>query len=171
MSEHEQLEKIIANDEKKVVCEQKDLQITSLYEKNLLLAAEIENERKAHAKETEQVIKHANKKILLKILPLIENYKRALLFTEESKNKVVKNFVIGFEMILNDFRDNLKSEGVEEYFPRPYKEVWDSNLCEIVDEIENNEYESGTILKVVQSGYFLHKRLLSPAKVVVSKIK
>ncbi len=168
MNKDRQPEEVI-NDEEKVLQEKKDLQIASLHEKNLLLTAEIENERKAHIRETEQAIRYANKKVLLKILPLIENYKRALLFVEKSKNKAVESFVIGFEMILNDFKDSLKSEGVEEYSPQPYKEVWDSKSCEIVDEVENNEYESGVIMQVVQSGYFLHKRLLSPAKVVVSK--
>ncbi|WNE41861.1 MAG: Protein GrpE [Mycoplasmataceae bacterium] len=157
--------------EKDIIEKEKDLnkQLISLKEDKIRVLADLENERKNHIKEIENVAKFSNKKLILKILPLIENYERALKLSDGVGNEKIDKFISGFSMVLNDFKLSLKSEGVEEYSPIVKKDLWDSNFCEVVEEIENNDYEEGTVLEVIQKGYFLNKRLLVTAKVSVSK--
>lgn len=144
-------------------------QLITLKEDKIRILADFENERKNHLKEIENVAKFSNKKLILKILPLIENYERALKLSDEVGNEKIDKFISGFSMVLNGFKSSLKSEGVEEYSPNVKEDLWDSKFCEVVEEIEDNNYEEGTVLEVIQKGYFLNKRLLVTAKVSVSK--
>jgi molecular chaperone GrpE len=107
------------NKEEVILEKEKDLnnQISILKEEKIRILADFENERKSHLKEIENVAKYANKKLILKILPLIENYERALNLSEKFGDKRIDNFISGFSMVLSDFKSNLKSEGVEEYSP------------------------------------------------------
>lgn len=159
-----ELEEILSKEESKLLKEDENFK-----EEKFRLLADIENQRKNHLKEIEQISKYSNKKLLLKILPLIENYERALKFGENIKDKGIDKFISGFKMVIDDLKSSLKLEGIEEYFPVVGKDVWNSDFCEVLGEIENNDHEQGTVLEVLQKGYLLHKRVLITAKVIVSK--
>ncbi|WNE41345.1 MAG: Protein GrpE [Mycoplasmataceae bacterium] len=159
-----ELEEILNKDESKSLKEDDFFK-----EEKFRLLADIENQRKNHLKEIEQISKYANKKLLLKILPLIENYERALKLGENIKDKSIDKFISGFKMVIDDLKSSLKLEGIEEYSPIIKKDVWNSDFCEVLGEIENDDYEHGTVLEVLQKGYLLHKRVLVTSKVIVSK--
>jgi len=63
----------------------------------------------------------------------------------------------------------MESERVEEIKITPKKDLWDSNYHEVIEEVENNDFPSGTVLEVMQKGYLLNKQLLKAARVKVSK--
>ena len=131
--------------------------------------ADIENERKSNLKDIENSIKYSNKKILSKILPLIQNYDIALRVAEKINNETVNKFLSGLKMTVNDLKLSLENEGIREYSPVPKEDLWDSRFCEVIKEVENDNYEQGTVLEVLQKGYFLHERILITAKVSISK--
>lgn len=138
------------------------------YEKVLLLA-EVENMKKRHLKEKSDLISYSNKKLISKIVSLLDNYEIALRTSEMIGDENVKKFLSGILMAIEDFKNCLRSEGVEEYLVDIGKESWDSRFCEVVDEIEDDKYEEGTVLEVLKKGYLLNGRMIRPASVVISK--
>lgn len=144
-------------------------EVASLKEEKMVLLAKIENDRKAHLRDTEEVVKYANKKIILKVLPLLENYERALKISESQPDSTISKFMSGFEMILESLKSSLKSEGVSEYVPELKKDLWDSRFCDVIDEVVDDSCEAGVVLEVLQKGYLLNGRVLITAKVTISK--
>lgn len=144
-------------------------EISNLKEQKMILLAKIENERKSNLRDIEEFKRNANKRLLIKILPLMENYERALKFKVSKINKETNKFISGFNMIFEEFKSILKREGVIEYLPEVKKDIWDSNFCEVIDEIEDDNYELGTVMNVLQKGYILNGIVLVTSKVIVSK--
>lgn len=168
-SNQEELQEKSDSQEKFPHDEAKDEEIEKLRQEKIRLLADIENEKKSHLREIEHSLKYSNKRLLLKVLPLLQNYEMALKVAEKIDNDEVNKFLSGLKMSLNDIKLALTNEGVKEYFPISKKDVWDSRFCEVVKEIEDGNYENGTILEVFQKGYFLHERILITAKVSISK--
>lgn len=103
------------------------------------------------------ILKYANEGLILKMLPLLDNFDVAL------KNLPDE----GFSQIRKQFEDFLKEQGIEGI--KAVGEKFDPNLHEVVEEVEAEGKESGTILEEIQKGYKIQGRLLRPAKVKVAK--
>lgn len=89
-------------DPKKKV-EELEKTIAELKDSILRLLANNENERKRHVKDLEEIRKYANKRLIQRILPFLDNYKQALELSEKMKDPKISNFLLGFEMILKEF--------------------------------------------------------------------
>jgi molecular chaperone GrpE len=63
----------------------------------------------------------------------------------------------------------MESEKVEEIKVAPKKDLLNSDYHQVIEEVENNDLPSGTVLEVMQKGYLLDKQLLKPVRVKVSK--
>lgn len=140
-------------------------------EEKIILLAEIENIKKIHLREKSDLIKYSNQKLISRIIPLLDNYETALRTSEMINDENVKKFLSGISMAIEDFKNSLKNEGVEEYSIELGKDIWDSRFCEVVDEAESDEHEEGTVLSIVRKGYLLNSRMIRPASVVISKKK
>lgn len=143
--------------------------VSKLENERIFLIAEIENMKKRHLREKSDVIRYSNQKLISKMVSLLDNYETALKTSEMVNDDNVKKFLSGILMAVEDFKGCLKNEGVEEYHIKLGEDIWDSRFCEVVDEVESNDYEEGTILDIVKKGYFLNGRMIRPASVVISK--
>ncbi|HXN54374.1 MAG TPA: nucleotide exchange factor GrpE [Mycoplasmatales bacterium] len=141
-------------------------------EKDILKGSleKLEREAKINAKEMSGLAKYSNQKIILKTIPLIDSLEEALKVFGSIDNTDVQKVLKGFSMMISNFKDNdLKNEGLSVYPIKLNEDMWDSSFSEVFSEIENEEFESGTIVKVIRNCYFLNDRMIRPALVVISK--
>ena len=125
--------------------------------------ADFENLKRRTNKEREQLLKYAAEELIIDILPVIDNFQRAL----ESKNKSSEEFVSGVEMIYKQLLDVLKKAGVEEI--KSLGEDFDPNKHEAIMQVESEEYPENKIVEVLRKGYILKDKIIRPAVVKVSK--
>lgn len=127
--------------------------------------ADLLNYKKEELERVGELIKYADVGIILKILPILDNF-------EVSEKKLPENLkndenIKGLLLIKNQIQDFLKNQGVEEI--KSVGEKFDPNFHEIVEEVEVKDKEPGIIAEEIQKGYKIHGRLLRPAKVKISK--
>ena len=144
---------------------EKDNELTEYVDALQRLHAEFENFKKRIVKEQNKFIYMANKDLIKKLLPIIDNFERAI-SSKKSKNEV-KKIIDGINIIYNEFGQILKKEGVKELYPKG--EMFDPRYHDAIMQIESDKYEEGTVLEVLQKGYILNDNLLRPATVKVSK--
>jgi molecular chaperone GrpE len=147
-------------------------EIKILKEKNLRSLADLNNQVKIHAKETSEIIRYSNERLLSQLLFFPDNYERALQISQNDPDPKIQNFLTGFQMVLTEFQNFLKKQGVEEIKITPKKDIYNSELHDALGEPEeNNDYPEETILQVFRKGYQIHQRVLRKATVKVSKRK
>jgi len=122
--------------------------------------ADFLNHKKEEMERIGIVIKYANEELILKILPILDNFCLAEKHMPEDKE-----FKDGFSQIKKQLEDFLLKEGIEviETMGKPF----DANLMEAVGEAEGGD--EGTIVVEIQRGYTLHGKVIRPAKVKVTK--
>lgn len=170
MSE-EELEKETANEEAvnepfKEEVPNLEKQLADCQDKYLRLLAESENTRKRMQKERQELTKYAVENVLVDFLHPLDNFQNALKFAESMSDEV-KNWAIGFEMILGQIKQVLSSHGVEEY--TTVGKTFDPHLHEAVEMIETHEHPPGIIVEETLRGYKIGDRPIRVAKVKVSK--
>jgi molecular chaperone GrpE len=160
-------------DQKKHKPDKKDEEIASLNEKlasvndrHLRLQAEFDNYRKRTLKEKADLIKTAGESVLANILPVIDDFNRAL---DAMKNlgddDPIKQ---GFLLINNKFNDFLKQNNVKEI--DALNQVFDCELHEALTKIPAPAEElKGKNIDVIQKGYLLNDKVIRFAKVVVGE--
>ena len=136
-------------------------------DKYLRLLAETENSRRRMQKERLDMMKFAVQDMVIEMLRPLDQFETALNFAEQMSDEV-KNWAIGFEMILKQFKEVFTGHGVMPYNVE-IGSHFDPHHHEAVEIIETEEYESGTILKEVLRGYKMGDRTIRPAHVQVSK--
>lgn len=132
-----------------------------LKDRVLRTLADFENYRKRVDREKQEYFKYALADTLRDLLPVLDNFDRALEHAEEGDE-----FHRGMLLIYKQLSDVLKRHGV-----RPIEEKgvkFDPNVQEAVVREENPNVPSQTVVEVLQKGYFLHDRLLRPALVKVA---
>ncbi|MEA2490430.1 MAG: molecular chaperone GrpE [Acidobacteriota bacterium] len=123
--------------------------------------ADFDNYRKRADREKTEFFKYALAAPMKDILPVLDNFDRALEHAEEEDE-----FHKGVLLIYKQLYDMLQKHGL-----RPIEEVgvrFDPNFHEGVIREEDSSVPSQTVVAVLQKGYFLHDRLLRPALVKVA---
>ena len=129
--------------------------------------ADIENMKKRFQKEKESLIKYSNESLIKQFLTVVDNLEKAVIHAKDEKTfSALKE---GVEFTLKGLVDTLKKVGVEEIMASG--ELFDPNLHEAIFQEEDNTKKPGTIIKEIQKGYLLNKRLIRPSLVSVSKKK
>jgi molecular chaperone GrpE len=134
--------------------------------RHLRTAADLENFRKRTAREREDMRKYGIDKVVLELLPVIDNLDRALEHAEKS-DPGVSSIIDGVRMVYRQFVTALEKHGVSSFDARG--EAFDPTRHEAIQQIESAEQPANTVLEQYQKGYFLHDRLIRPALVAVSK--
>ena len=144
-------------------CEKK---LAESQEKYIRLAAEYDNYRKRTMKEKMDLIKSGGEDVLVNILPVIDNFERALKAIDESNDvEAVKE---GIHLIYKDFIEYLKQRGVTEI--ETVGQKFDTDLHEAVAQMPaQSEEQKGNVIDVVQKGYKLNDKVIRFAKVVVAQ--
>lgn len=132
----------------------------------LRLYAEFENFRKRTNKERLDIINNANADLLKDLIPVIDDFERAITNNEGSEDVVaIKE---GFSLIYNKYRGILNTKGLK---PMESKgEVFDPEVHEAVANMPTEDKElKGKIIDDLEKGYFLNEKVLRYAKVVVGQ--
>ena len=150
-----------------------DLEIKELQEKldaandkYLRLSAEYDNYRKRTLKEKAELTKSAGEQILEKILPVMDNFERALQSMETATD--VPALREGVQLIYTTFRDFLSQHGVKEI--ECVNTDFNPDLQEAVTKIPApSEEMKGKVVDCIQKGYTLYDKVIRFPKVVVGE--
>lgn len=137
-------------------------------EKNsyLLLAADFENYKRRSAAERIALISTAAEKIILELLPVIDDCERAFEFQKKESEELKEDE--GSALIYKKLTTILKARGLEEINPKG--EVFDTETMDAVAQFPVQDEEAkGKVFDVVQKGYKLGEKVIRYAKVVVGQ--
>jgi len=135
-------------------------------DKYLRLSAEFDNYRKRTLKEKAELIKNGAEKTLTAILPVLDDFERALKNMEASEEtKAMKE---GVELIFNKFQKVLGQEGLQKI--ETEGKEFDTDFHEAIALIPApSEDLKGKILDCVQTGYMLNDKVIRHSKVAVAQ--
>ena len=128
----------------------------------LRLQADFENFRRRTAKEKEELTAVITQNMLTDLLPLLDNFERAM--TVEQTD--IEAFQKGVEMIFTQLREVMEKHGLEKI--EAEGQVFDPNLHQAVMRVENPDVEDGVITQVLQQGYRAKGRVIRPSMVQVA---
>ncbi len=138
--------------------------INELNDKYLRLSAEFDNYRKRTMREKMELTKTAGESILVSILPVLDDFERAIKHMPETDNlEALQN---GVELIYNKFKAYLTQKGVTEI--EAINQVFNTDLHEAITKLPAPTPEmKGKILDCLEKGYILNDKVIRFAKVVV----
>lgn len=146
--------------------EELETQLAKEKDDYIRLMAEFENYRRRSAAERLDLISTANEKLILEILPVIDDCERALKVLGESTDSAAAKE--GTEMIYNKMFNVLKAKGLKkiEVADKPF----DVEFMEAVAQFPApEESKKGMVFDVIQNGYMLGEKVIRYAKVVVAQ--
>ncbi len=158
-NQHE-LEKEVEVPNEEIQVEEKS-ELDELKDRHLRLQAEFDNFRKRTEKEKTDIYKYANEKIIADILPLVDNFQRAI--EASGDNSSVSE---GIKQLEKVFLNVLEKHGVKEIEATGQ---FDPNFHYAVMTQDSEEAQEGEILEVLQKGYLINDKVLRPAMVKVAK--
>lgn len=131
----------------------------------LIALADFENFRRRKEKEIEEFRCFANENLLCEIIPVLENFDRALAHIEVSDNyeSLKKGIDIAYRQLLNV----LNKFGLKEF--SCLGQEFNPKTCEAVSFIESNDKPQNTIVNELCKGYLYQNRVIRPARVIVCK--
>ncbi|MFC2301394.1 nucleotide exchange factor GrpE [Selenomonas artemidis] len=136
-----------------------------LKEKNdriLRLQADFENFRRRTAKEKEELAAVITQNMLGDLLPLLDNFERAMA-VEQTDGEAFRK---GVEMIFTQLKEVLNKNGLEHI--EAEGQPFDPNVHQAVMRVENPDVSDGTVTQVLQKGYRAKGRVIRPAMVQVA---
>ncbi len=139
-------------------------EVADLKDKLLRKQADFENFRKRMLREREDAARYANAALLSDLIGLIDDFERAIHSGEESRD--FNSFLQGITMIEKQLVDMLESRwGLKRF--ASVGETFDPNRHEAVQRVEGPVDAKPTVVEDYQKGYYLHERVLRPARVKV----
>lgn len=151
----------------KVVAEVRAVEekLAEMQDKYIRLSAEFDNYRRRTLREKMELSKYAEENLLLKVLPLMDDFDRALQHMDTSDTDAIKN---GINLIYMKFTEFLKQNGISEI--EAVDKDFNVDLHEAVAKVHVDEPDKkGKVVDVALKGYFLHDKILRFAKVVVGE--
>lgn len=141
-------------------------EVDEIKDKHIRLQAEFDNYRKRTMKEKMDLVKTGGEKVLVDILPVIDDFERALSnFKEIDDEDPFKHGVI---LIYNKFQEFLKQNGIKEI--EAIEQVFDTDLHEAITKIPAPTEElKGKVVDVVQKGYLMNDKVIRFSKVVIGE--
>ena len=140
--------------------------LAELQDRYLRLSAEYDNFRKRTLKEKIDLQKSANESFLEALLPVADDFDRAMQSVEEAKDvEAVKE---GMRLIAGKFQGFLTQQGVKEI--EAVNLAFDTDLHEAITKIPAPSKKlKGKVVDVVQKGYYLNEKVLRFSKVVIGE--
>jgi molecular chaperone GrpE len=137
-----------------------------LFERLARSTAEYQNSRKRLDAETEQRLQYANSSLIKSLIPVIDNFERALA-VDPAKSDVT-SILKGLHLVHDQWLAVLKKEHVETIAPEPGT-PFDPTRHEALLHQHSDKYDGPTVTQLLTKGYALHGRTLRPASVAVSE--
>ena len=130
----------------------------------LRLFAEFENYKKRTGKERLELFKTASQDVMVSLLPVLDDFDRALKEIEKSENDTLFK---GVELISNKLNETLRQKGLEA-IKTEAGENFDADLHEAITQIPApSEEMKGKIIDVIEKGYSLGEKIIRYPKVVI----
>lgn len=139
----------------------------NLIEKVKLAQAELINYRRRKDEETNGMMKYANQDLIMELLPIVDNFERAIKLDDNDLTDELSKFLDGFKMMYASLKELLKKFGVEEI--NRVGEIFDPKqeqalLTDCVEELEDE-----VVIEVLLKGYKLKDRVIRPASVKINQ--
>jgi len=144
----------------KILEEKRDYK--NLYLKTL---ADFKNYKMRQNEEMKKLKEFAGKDVFLNLLPVIDNFERAMGVEVNDNN--VDSIKKGIEMIYKQFMSVLEKEGLKPF--SSIGEKFDPYKHEAIEVVEDENREEGIVVDEIERGYYYKNELLRPAKVIISK--
>lgn len=137
----------------------------SLFDQLLRRQAEFENYRKRIERERNEIYQRGRDDVLLQLLPVVDNFERALSSLEKSEGDA-EALRDGVELIHKQFVDALSKFGLKAV--EAVGQAFDPHVHEAVTTEATDKHKENTVIEEFQRGYKIGDRLLRPAKVKVA---
>ena len=131
--------------------------------------AELINYRKRKEEETIQRLKYANQDIIQEMIPILDNFERAIKLDDNDLTDELSKFLQGFKMMYASLSDVLKKYGVEEI--ECLHQPFDPMKMEALMMDSDPNFANDEVIEVLLKGYTLKGRIIRPASVKVNKIE
>ena len=144
--------------------EQLSQDLASEKDKFLRLFAEFENYKRRTARERIELFKTANQDVLLALLPVLDDFDRALAEIKKTDDNVL---IQGVELIQEKLKSTLFSKGLEEVEIKA-GDAFDADFAEAITQIPAPKLK-GKIVDVIEKGYKLGDKIIRFPKVVIGQ--
>lgn len=159
----EQTEEVKSLEQLQQELAEKTAQAEEYYQQMLRLQAEFDNFRRRTRQEKADLIKYADEELITELLPVLDNFDRALAAADNTG----EDFVSGVELIYRQLKDILANRGLE-VIPTVGEE-FDPNKHEAVMQVESEEFAENIVAEEFRRGYLLKGRVIRAAMVKVAK--
>ena len=132
-------------------------------ERYMRLMAEFQNFKRRAAREKSDIHAYANERIISDLLPVLDNFERAL----NTETDEFEAYAKGMELIFEQLKTALEKAGVKEIEALGCD--FDPNVHNAVMTDNTDDYENDKISKVLQKGYKLNDKVVRPSMVAVNK--
>ena len=168
----EEVKKDLIEDEKKIdaldtLIKEKDEKIKNYEEINLRLQADFMNYKRRRDDEISKMLKYSEEQIIKEILPILDNFERAIKMDDDNLDDEVSKFLEGFKMVYTQFKNMLDKFEVKEI--DAFGKEFDPTYHQAVMKESVPDKESGIVLEVFQKGYIYKDRVIRPAMVKVNE--
>jgi molecular chaperone GrpE len=144
--------------------EQLALDLAAEKDKFLRLFAEFENYKRRTSKERVELFKTANQEVLLAMLPILDDFDRALIEISKSGDE---SLVKGVELIHEKLKSTLVAKGLEEVEVKA-GDAFDADFAEAITQIPApSDKMKGKIVDILEKGYKLGDKIIRFPKVVI----
>lgn len=133
--------------------------------RHLRLRADFDNIRRRNQLDREAAEKYRAQSLLSDLLPVIDNFERAL--QVEATSEEAASIVKGIEMVYRSLIEAAEKEGLQ--IIKAEGEQFDPNVHQAVMQEQDSEKETGVVLRELQKGYMLKDRVLRPTMVSVNE--
>lgn len=155
------------HNKKNAELEKLKLENEDLIKKIQYAQAELVNYRKRKDEEVLNFKKYCNKDLIAELIPIIDNFERAIKLDDNDLTDELSKFLEGFKMMYASLMEILKKFGVEEISRQG--EVFDSTQEEALMTDNLEEYEDDIVTEVLLKGYKLNGKVIRPASVKINK--
>ncbi len=135
-------------------------------EKILRISAEMQNMKRRSDEEREKILKYDGEELILKILPILDNFQHAISMDDNNLSDELSKFLSGFKMIYGNLTDILKSMEVKEI--DCLHQAFDEASMNAVLVDSDKDYDNHIVLDVLQKGYIYKDKVIRPAMVKVN---
>ncbi len=140
-------------------------EVNTLKDKNMRIAAEMVNTLRRKDEETNRLLKYSNESLITELLPVIDNFERAL--NVDAKTADVESYQKGMTMIYNSLKNILEKFEVKEI--EAIDKEFDPSYHQAVMQEEKEGTKENIVIEVLQKGYTYKDKVIRPAMVKVSK--
>ena len=152
---------------KNEVDKKQDEQIAKLNEKIIRLSAELQNMRKRNEAEIIKLAKYDGEKMIISLLPIIDNFERAIGADDKKISDELAKYLSGFKMIYTSLITILENNGVK--CIDALNKEFDPNCMEAILTEKVKDKKANIVLEVMQKGYIYKDKVIRPAMVKVSE--